>query len=260
MTTPTQPGPRPLLLIAHPGHELRLFGWLRQAKPLIAILTDGSGSTGISRIDLSEKLVAATGGEIVMPGRFAESELYDIMLHADVAPLAQMVGELAERMRAEGTRMIVCDAGEGYHPGHDLCLPLATRAAELCRGAGGAAQIRQCEYRVVGDPRAGGAKELVLALDDATLRDKIRESRSYAAASGDVLSQEVQYMFETYGEDSFRYEGLSPAGTEAAQLHDGLRYYERRGEERVREGRYRQVLRHATHIAPLVAALQARAN
>jgi len=249
-----------LLLIAHPGHELRLFGWLRRANPLIAILTDGSGSTGISRIDLSEKLVAGIGGEIIMAGRFAEPELYEIMMRGDVAPLARMVDELAARMRIEGTRMVVCDSGEGYHPGHDLCLPLATRATELCRASGGAAQIRQCEYRVVGDPRAGGAKECVLVLDDATLRDKIRESRSYAAASGDVLTQEVQYMFETYGEDSFRYEGLAPAGTEAPQLHDGLRYYERRGEERVREGRYRQVLRHATHIAPLVAALQARAN
>ena len=39
-----------LLVIAHPGHELRLYGWIAQTKPLVCILTDGSGSDDQPRL------------------------------------------------------------------------------------------------------------------------------------------------------------------------------------------------------------------
>jgi len=246
---------RPLLLVAHPGHELRLFGWIAKTRPLVAILTDGSGSTGISRIDLSRELVDRLGGEIVMAGRFAEPLLYEMILRADAGPLLAVAEELAVLLREEGSDLIVSDAGEGYHPGHDLCTPIAACGAARCPQP-----PRHYEYRVVGDPRVNGSHASVLMLDDATLRDKIESSRRYAAESGAVLAAEVEYMFDTYGEESFRYECLLPAGHEGPQLHDGLRYYEKRGEQRVRDGRYREVLRHATHVEPLVAAMRQRAR
>ena len=40
---------RPLLFSAHPGHELRVYGWLKQTKPAVCFLTDGSGADGVSR-------------------------------------------------------------------------------------------------------------------------------------------------------------------------------------------------------------------
>ena len=256
MTNATPPlRRRPLLLVAHPGHELRLFGWIAMTRPLVAILTDGSGSTGVSRIDQTRELIDRLGGEIVMAGRFAEPQLYELILRAQAAPLLEVADELAGLLRAEGSELIVSDAGEGYHPGHDLCTPIAACAAAHCQQP-----PRHCEYRVVGDPRVDGSHASVLTLDDATLRDKIESSRRYAANSGAVLAAEVEYMFDTYGEESFRYECLFPAGHEGPQLLDGLRYYEKRGEQRVRDGRYREVLRHATHVEPLVAALRQRAN
>jgi hypothetical protein len=250
-------GPRPLLLIAHPGHELRLFGWLRQARPLVAILTDGSGSTGKSRIDLSGQLVAQLGGEIVMSGIFAEPVLYAMMLRGDAAALLQVAEDIARVISDEGATMLVSDACEGYHPGHDICSPLLGRAAWLA-GRRCSLPARHLEYRVIGKPGPSGIDAFVLKLDDATLHDKIDASRRYADASGNVLQQEVQYMFDTYGEESFRYEAFSPAGAEAPQLYDGLRYYEVRGEERVKSGRYREVLRYQTHLAPIEAALKQR--
>lgn len=246
---------RPLLLVAHPGHELRLFGWIAKTRPMVAILTDGSGSTGVSRIDLSLDLIDRLGGEIVMAGRFAEPQLYDLILRADAEPLLAVAADLAALLGAEGSELVVSDAGEGYHPGHDLCTPIAACAAARCRQP-----PRHCEYRVVGDPRVDGSHAAVLTLDDATLRDKIDSSRRYAADSGAVLAAEVEHMFETYGEESFRYECMLPAGHEGPQLHDGLRYYEKRGEQRVRDGRYREVLRHATHVEPLVAAMRQHVN
>lgn len=256
MTPAPTPRNRSLLVIAHPGHELRLLGWMRKTRPLVAILTDGSGSTGQSRIDLSLRLIEDNGGEVVVAGRFAEPDLYALLMRGESAPLVEFARELARVIDTREVAEIVCDAVEGYHPGHDLCLPLTQAAARL--RTAGTRMPRHCEYRVVGDPRPGGGDaQIVLELDDAALRDKIERSRGYAAQSGAVLGQEVQYMFDTYGEDAFRFEVLRPAGAEGPQLHAGLRYYEMRGEQQVRAGRYRDVLRHAQHVFPVEAALRA---
>lgn len=237
-------------MIAHPGHELRLYGWIKQASPQIVVLTDGSGSTGISRIDLSEELICELGARIVVPGKFREPELYKLMLCGDATPIVQLADELATLILDEDIDTLVCDAGEGYHPAHDLCLPLARAAARAARR-----DLALHEYRVVGDPRPHARDALALELDDSTWRAKIERANRYAAASGSVLSQEVAYMFETFGEEAFRHEVLSPAGTEVPLLHDGLRYYEARGEERVRSGRYSEVLRYCDHFAPVEGAL-----
>ena len=39
------------LVIAHPGHELRIHHWLERARPVTFVLTDGSGHTDHSRIE-----------------------------------------------------------------------------------------------------------------------------------------------------------------------------------------------------------------
>src|SRR5687768_16020419 len=49
------------VLFAHPGHELIIHGFMEQARPVVAILTDGSGSTGISRVDSTTKVLDAVG-------------------------------------------------------------------------------------------------------------------------------------------------------------------------------------------------------
>ena len=248
-----------LLVIAHPGHELRLYGWLRKVRPLVAILTDGSGSTGISRIDLSRDLCESLGGEIVIPGRFVEPDFYSLILRGETAPFLAFAQELAHIIDERSIDVVVCDSVEGYHPAHDFCLPL-TRAALALSASASSRGVRHLEYRVVGQPRTVNDADVQwpVELDDATFSEKIRRSRRYAEASGSVLAQEVAYMFDTYGEDAFRHEVLQRAGSEQPRLYDGMRYFEMRGEEQVRAGRYRSVLRYAEHLQPVEAALCAR--
>src|SRR5260370_6140515 len=54
-------GGRALLVVAHPGHELRLFGWLCSARPDVLVLTDGSGHSGRSRIEATRIFLNITG-------------------------------------------------------------------------------------------------------------------------------------------------------------------------------------------------------
>src|ERR1700730_3576329 len=69
---------RAALVIGHPGHELRVYGWLASARPQVFILTDGSGTTGIGRTASSSRVLAGAGsplGKICAP--FSDAGIYE---------------------------------------------------------------------------------------------------------------------------------------------------------------------------------------
>ncbi|HUE39393.1 MAG TPA: hypothetical protein VMR29_07805 [Candidatus Binatia bacterium] len=37
-------------VVAHPGHELRVHHWMERVRPVVCVLTNGSGASGCSRI------------------------------------------------------------------------------------------------------------------------------------------------------------------------------------------------------------------
>jgi hypothetical protein len=76
---PMLPSPA-ALVVAHPGHELRVHRWLEIARPLVFVITDGSGS-GRSRIRSTTDLLA-TAGSIM--GAFTDQEINRLMLNGDV--------------------------------------------------------------------------------------------------------------------------------------------------------------------------------
>src|SRR5687768_4588026 len=49
------------LVMAHPGHELRVYQWLRLTRPLCFVLTDGSGGSGKSRLHSTTRLLEQNG-------------------------------------------------------------------------------------------------------------------------------------------------------------------------------------------------------
>ncbi len=57
------------LVLGHPGHELKVFGWIREYKPLVCTITDGSGRSGVSRISSTAALLARLGA---LPGELLE--------------------------------------------------------------------------------------------------------------------------------------------------------------------------------------------
>ena len=78
-------GLRAALVIAHPGHELRIHHWLERAKPRVFVLTDGSGHTNRSRLGQTAALLDAAGAlRGSMFGRFTDREIYRAILASDV--------------------------------------------------------------------------------------------------------------------------------------------------------------------------------
>ena len=51
------------LVVAHPGHELRVHHWLERTAPVVCVLTDGSGANGRSRIGSTLGLLRLAGAD-----------------------------------------------------------------------------------------------------------------------------------------------------------------------------------------------------
>src|SRR5438552_2179679 len=102
-TSPTLPGRRAALVIAHPGHELRVHAWVELAQPLAFVLTDGSGHTGQSRLASTSRLLERTGaapGGIY--GRLTDRALYPAILGGDVALFTGLAAFRIECLRPVG--------------------------------------------------------------------------------------------------------------------------------------------------------------
>src|SRR5262249_46819579 len=90
---------RSALVIAHPGHELRVHGWLESARPEVFVLTDGSGHAGQSRLASTSRLLDCAGawpGPIY--GRVTDRTLYTALLDGRLNLFTGLAVELSEAL------------------------------------------------------------------------------------------------------------------------------------------------------------------
>jgi hypothetical protein len=249
-------GRRALLAVAHPGHELRVHGWLEQARPAVWVLTDGSGHGEQGRLASTSRLLeraGATPGAAF--GRLSDRQAYALMMERDDHAVALLVAELASAVVAKRVEYVVGDACEGFNPVHDLCRLIVDAAVLLAaRESGGV--IESFEFALEAGPDwQGDGEELGWRLDDEALARKLAAARAYPE-----LADEVERALQAHGAEAFRRERLhrvEPLRTLKGRF-DGQPQYEIFGEQRVAAGHYATVLRHDQHFAPLAAALVAR--
>lgn len=253
----TLPSGGAALVVAHPGHELRVYGWMERARPLVFVLTDGSGSAGEARLESTTALLARTGARAApVYGWMSDRAIYTAMLAHDFGRFTAVADELAGRLVADGIGYVVGDAVEGYNPSHDVCrlvINTALRMAGRSRGA----PLAAYDFLLVGAPDHCPdhlrPRAVRLELDEAALARKLEAARSYRELAG-----EVEQALERFGVAPFRTECLRPVdpedpygGWDPAETP----YYERYGEQRVAEGVYDRVLRFREHVQPLADAL-----
>ncbi len=235
------------LLVAHPGHELLLQGWISRSKPVVHVLTDGSGYASASRLDATAQYLRQTGarpGSIF--GRLSDREAYAMIRERNAALLLTLVDELAAELSGQQVAMIVHDAAEGYNPVHDLCRMIAGAAISIA-----GVETKQYEFDVVGAPRLSDA-EIIIELDAAEFGAKLARARAQIAILADV-----DPLLERHGEETYRLEALRRVVDWTADTDDGLPLYEQLGAERVAAGRYDAVIRRDEHMLPLRDALRA---
>ena len=234
----------PLLLHAHPGHELRLFHWMECTRPIVLAMTDGSGGNQPARTRYSERCVTSAGARwLARPEPASDRFWYAAILRRDTAPFSALVQTVCTAARDNGCNLIVSDGVDGYNPMHDLCEAVAAAAA--ARLMQGGTPIAHLVSHAV--PAPGGDVVMRLRLDDAALRRKRQavhaynplagEAQKVLAADPDALAQEVLRA------PAFAWPaGWVPAWEETART-------------RVRDGRYGQTIDYGRDVRPIALAL-----
>ena len=251
MTASTLPlSPPALFALAHPGHELRAHHLVERLGPRVAVLTDGSGSTGHSRLDQTTELLASLGATPARPyGALSDREAYDALMSGRVEPFAAAMSDLAGDLAAFDIRTIVIDAAEGFNPVHDVCHWIARGAIAIAETRRAAHRFDPYELDLVAHPEGDGAGVRV-RLEDAAFDRKIASARRYEA-----LAAEAAAAYELHGLDAFRTEFVRRLGAALPPDADWKPGYEQVGEARVAAGRYTSVLRYRDHVRPVVLGL-----
>jgi hypothetical protein len=250
------------LVISHPGHELRVLGWLKAVRPLVVILTDGAGHSHRPRIELSRKIIEDVGARPASVfGSRTDRQMYEAMLGGNVAFFEELRDDIAQTLAAEDIELLAGDSVEGYNPSHDVCRCLIESAIRQV-AAQGKRVPRNYEFPLVGSPDlwAQHPHAFCRELTPEELSWKRDTIRAYAKAVGGTLEAEVREALDGFGEGVLAREWFSPVTT--VQNFDRFEseppFYERHGERQVAKGHYRTPIRFREHLGPICQALAKR--
>lgn len=243
------------LVVAHPGHELRVHGWMELARPVVCVLTDGSGHTSQSRLGSTTELLrkaCAQPGPIY--GRFPDVDIYAAILDKDIRLFIELAEELSQTLVRDGIDYVVGDPIEGYNPTHDVCRAVVNAAVELARRTS-SNPIANFDFQIMGQPDRSLDKpldgEVSVHLDPVAMDRKLAAASSYAE-----LSSHVRSMTNEFGTEIFEIESLRPVQSSRTDSQfEGPPFYEEYGEKQVAAGIYSRVIRYREHVLAISTAL-----
>jgi hypothetical protein len=242
---------RPLLVLAHPGHEIGVYGFLGRFRCPVMAWTDGSGRRRWPRAAASRQLVEHAGAEAFEPfGIVPDGELFRAMLEGDPKPFVEWFDCVKFRLAGSDITDVVTEAAEGFNPIADALRWIVAAAAESVGG------VKVWEWPVVGPPvsvvpMGGHAFDLT----------EFEFHRKLNAAHGCIdLAPEVDDAIHRHGLSRFRREVLTPAlgwcsPPDALTPHR----YEEHGERLAAGGHVKQAIRYADHVKPLLNTIEVRA-
>ena len=242
-------GAAPILIVAHPGHELRLFHWMELTRPTVFVLTDGSGGGAKKRTPYSRHVVEAAGARCGhFFGAAPDRDWYDLILHGDATAFHDVVDAAVGAALAQSAQLIVTDAVDGYNPMHDICAAIG--AAVVARLRHSAPKAEHLVSRAVAGRGEDFAHELVLDSDAAKRkRGTVKAYQPIAEEVRRLLDEEPNAL------DIERLERPTFAWPEVWRPQ-----WEEIGRDRVALSRYRQPIEYTKHVLPLARALLAAAE
>jgi hypothetical protein len=246
-----------VLIVAHPGHEVRAFGWYERTRPSLFILTAGSRSGNEGRLWFSARLAARIGAETGgLLGCFRDRQVYDALLARDPTPFLEWSNALAQALVALDPHLVVVDSWQMYNVSHDLVHVMARVAVDHAAKRLGR-PIGVVEYdpvpRLLGAALPQGMEAFRIELDDAAFARK----RTAAMDCRD-LHEELTEVLAVEGVDAQRTEIYrDPVDLDAlVPPPDLVPPYERFGAQRVAAGIYRDCILWSEHVRPIVDAIR----
>lgn len=252
---------KPLLLIAQPGHELKILGWLKTYLPDVIILTQGEGSIRSARLDQSTLLIHELGLRIRTDclSPLPDQEVYRSILNQEGGLLLKhWFKVLYDFIKAEHITALVADSAEGCNPIPDLCRVLANQLTkQLCQEGH---EILNLEFPLLEHPqhaKHNNPPKIEIHLSPEQLKDKIDLARHYGI--GDQrLTEKIEMQFTRFGEEAFKIESLYPAEMtdyEKNKTSNLKPHFETIGEQRKKEGLYSEIIT-AEHLRKAVQQFQ----
>jgi hypothetical protein len=238
------------LLMAHPGHELFLHHWLETERPLVFVLSDGSGGHGEDRRAASARIIQAAGAGIgPVFGLASDQRWYAAILAGEPDLFDQARRLILTACRTAGVRRIVTDPVELYNPLHDLCNALATGIARsLAREKG--SEIELLDYAIEHPDLKNGRARLELAVTGEAYARKRAAVASYLQLAAEV--ERRNWTAATHGSEKL----YAPNGATAWPAEPAEEpFYEEFGRRRIAEGLYRDLITYRAHVRPLALVL-----
>ena len=266
------------VVVAHPGHEVRIHGWLERECPHVFILTDGSGRMGQPRIASTTEYLKKFGMQPQsIYGRLTDLEVYAAVLSRDFDPFLRLTEEMAEAFVSEGIVSVIGDASEGYNTTHDICRLIINASVEMA-GRSLGRPLANYDYPVVYRPdhcpEHLRSEAVWLRLEDDAFWRKVGAAREFypqlVAETEQAMQgnghQAVMDYFKLHddkhaatqlsGLDMFRIECLRPVSAGDLPFESEFPFYEYQGQRKVQERLYAEVIRYREHIVPLADALR----
>lgn len=251
------PAVRSALVIAHPAHEVRVYNWLSRLKPTAYLFTTGSrNGTDRSRFEASKSVIRDAGASVGAAWNGVEDRVvYRWLLSSDHTPFVEHTMRLAEAFEASGVQVVVTDSWQLYNVAHDI-VHVMTRTAAQVASERLRRDIAVVDYPVVPFtmvPQAPrGTHVLDLDLSEADYAAKCEAMRRIP-----LIAEEVAEIVRVEGKGALKAESFSlPVEVDNFDSAPPTRpYYEQYGEDRVRDGRYQDVIRWHD-VASAVAAVR----
>lgn len=241
------------LIIGHPGHELRAFKFLKDSKPDVYILTDGSGHSNDSRLHQSIELIESLGAtykNTITP--FTDKELYAIILDGDLAQIRQVKEQLLFSIKENNYNKIFGDALEGFNPTHDICRYIINGIVAELEKNDPTKSILNYDFVLDKGPNNLSQKENLtgfsLELSPLELNMKMHAALNYPE-----LKTEVEIAIERFGMSSFSWESYRRVTNlnQTINWESKFPYYEEIGKKRVASGSYNTCIEFEKHIKPI---------
>lgn len=236
--------PDQILIIAHPGHELRLFHWMEIHRPTVFVLTDGSGSDSVSRVDYTRRTLERAGAKAgAVFGQVSDRDWYAAIIQRDPGLLIDAAERIFRAASGDAPSLIITDPVEGYNPMHDLCAGVAAAVQAMITRRGGQAELGT--YALTRPLTHGRCIER-LDLDERARSRKRQAIAAYAPLSGEVATT-LAHTPEAIGAEAvIAAPGLGSWPGALALPPE----YETIGRGRVRDGRYENAIGYAGHVRP----------
>lgn len=245
---------KPALIIGHPGHELKAFKFIKDFKPDIFIITDGSGSNNISRIDNSIKIIESLGARYVkLFEPLSDNKIYTFIREGNISEINKIKEIISEKIISEKYDLIVGDELEGFNPTHDLCRYIINSIIKDCQIKLNRT-IKNYSFDLDKAPteiKSTGSK-ISFELNELELEQKYNAAINY-----DELKFEVEKVLKLYGKQAFKYEFY----TQVIDLNNLKNWdeispqYEKYGKERVKDGLYTEIIEFEKHMKPIALSL-----